>query len=224
VPLKLGPQTIGFLQTGQVLRQKPTEDSFQLAVAQAKKGGMDIGNLRTRRAYFETPVASQKKLDAAAALLVVFADHLAMKSNQLVVQGANAEPPAVTKAKHFVREHYSEAISLSQVSSVVNISLFHLCKLFRKCTSVTFTEFVSRTRVEKAKSLLLNRNLRISEVGFAVGFQSLTHFNRMFKKIEMLSPTNYRAELSSAAGADRPASGVRFLTAGRAGARSSRAQ
>lgn len=204
VPVKLGPQTIGFLHTGQVLRQAPTEASFELVVTQARKAGVDIRNPRTKRAYFETLVVSPKKLEAASSLLVIFADHLSMKSNQVVIQAANNESPVIAKAKHYIREHYSEEISLSRVSRVVNTSLFHLCKLFRKSTSLTFTEFVSRTRIEKAKALLLHRNLRVSEIGFAVGFQSLTHFNRMFKKFEMLSPTDYRSELPAVRGIDQP--------------------
>ncbi|MDB6174225.1 MAG: yesS [Chthoniobacteraceae bacterium] len=217
VPVKLGSQTIGFLQTGQVLRQKPSDASFRLTVAQAWKLGVDIRNLRTKRAYFDTPVVSQKKLDAAANLLVVFADHLAMKSNQILMQAETAEPLVIARAKHFIREHFAEEISLTQVSRVVNTSLYHFCKLFRRSTSLTFTEFVSRTRIEKAKLLLLNPNLRISEIGFAVGFQSLTHFNRMFKKIEMLSPTTYRAELPASTGAERPALRARSCNMGRTG-------
>jgi len=52
--------------------------------------------------------------------------------------------------------------------------------------------------VEKAKNLLLNRNLRVSEIAYEVGFQSLTHFNRVFKKITGQSPTEYRGQLVSA--------------------------
>ncbi len=198
VPVKLGPQTIGFLQTGQVMRQKPTEASFLRAVEQARKLGVDIANEQTRRAYFETPVASQRKLDSVSSLLAIFADHLAMKANQIAVQTANAEPPIVAKAKQFIREHYTEDLSLGRVSSSVNTSLFYFCKLFRKCTAITFTQFVSRTRVEKAKNLLLNPNLRTSEVAFEVGFGSLTHFNRMFKRIVGQSPTEYRGKLPAA--------------------------
>jgi AraC-like DNA-binding protein len=47
-------------------------------------------------------------------------------------------------------------------------------------------------RIEKAKALLLEPNRRISEVAYDVGFQSLTHFNRVFRKIEGQSPSNYR--------------------------------
>lgn len=199
VPVKLGPQTIGFLQTGQVLREQPTEASFQRAFEQARKFGVDIGNARTKRAYFATPVASQRKLDSATNLLAIFADHLAMKSNRLMVQMENPEPPIIAKAKQFIREHFTEDLSLGQVSSAVNVSIFHFCKLFRKWSAVTFTDFVSRTRVEKAKNLLLNPHLRSSEIAFAVGFQSLTHFNRKFRQIVGETPTDYRGKLRAMA-------------------------
>src|SRR5436189_5479105 len=76
VPVKLGPQTIGFLQTGQVLRQKPTATSFDRAVAKANELGVDINSPPAKKAYFATPVVSQKKLDSVTMLLSIFAEHL----------------------------------------------------------------------------------------------------------------------------------------------------
>ncbi|MBC8096579.1 MAG: PocR ligand-binding domain-containing protein [Akkermansiaceae bacterium] len=199
VPVKLGPQTIGFLQTGQVMRQPPTAASFQRAVEQAAKRGVDINDDSTRQAYFKTPVVAPKKLEAAASLLAIFAEHLAMKSNQLAVQAENAEPPIIAEAKQFIGAHYTETLSLDQVSRTVNMSRFYFCKQFRKATGLSFTEFVSRTRIEKARQLLLNPNLRISEIAFAVGFQSISNFNRMFKRIVGRSPTYNRNLLPAAA-------------------------
>ena len=199
VPVKLGTQTIGFLQTGQVLREKPTASSFNRAVQKAGELGVDIDHPKAKEFYFATPVVSQKKLDAASSLLAIFADHLSMKSNQLAVQTASAEPPVITKAKQYIHEHHTEDLSLGQVAAAVHTSVFYFCKLFRKATGTTFTEFVSRTRVEKAKNLLLNPNLRISEIAYEVGFQSLTHFNRVFRSIAGESPTEYRGHLPKAA-------------------------
>ena len=198
VPVKLGQQTIGFLQTGQVLRQKPTETSFRNAVEQAEKLGVELGSADAREAYFQTPVISQKKLDSFTKLLSIFAEHLSIKSNQITVRTAHAEPPVIVRAKQFIEEHHTEDLSLGQVAKAVNTSLFYFCKLFRKATGITFTEFVSRTRVEKAKNLLLNPNLRVSEIAYEIGFQSLTHFNRVFKKIVGESPTEYRSHLPRA--------------------------
>jgi len=195
VPVKLGAQTIGFLQTGQVMRQKPTEASFQKVVEKAGELGVDLDTADARKAYLATPVATQKGLDAVTGLLAILADHLAMKSNQIAVQAANHEPPVITKAKQFIREHHRENLSLGQVAAVVHTSIFHFCKLFSRTTGTTFTEFVSRTRIERARDLLLNPNLRVSEVAFEVGFQSLTHFNRVFKNLVGESPTEYRGSL-----------------------------
>jgi AraC-like DNA-binding protein len=199
VPVKLGTETIGFLQTGQVMRQKPTTAGFQRAVAQAKTLGVEVDTAKAKEAYFATPVLSQRKLDSVSNLLSIFADHLSMRSNQIAVQTANAEPPVVTRAKQFIRDHYADRISLGQVAAAVHTSIFHLCKLFKKTTGITFTETVSRTRIERSKNLLLNPNLRVSEIAYAAGFQSLTHFNRSFKRVVGESPTRYRARLPKAA-------------------------
>jgi AraC-like DNA-binding protein/ligand-binding sensor protein len=199
VPVKVGQQTIGFLQTGQVMREKPGAMSFRRAVQQAGKLGVDLNHERAKEAYFQTPVVSSKKLESVTSLLSIFADHLSIKSNQITVQRANAEPPIIAKAKQFIEEHHAENLSLGQVAQAVHTSVFYFCKLFKKVTGISFTEYVSRLRTEKANSLLLNPNLRVSEIAYEVGFQSLTHFNRVFKKIVGQSPTEYRSRLPIAA-------------------------
>ena len=70
--------------------------------------------------------------------------------------------------------------------------------MFKTATGINFTEYLARVRVEKAKNLLLNPNHRISEVAFASGFQSLSHFNRVFRRIAGESPTRYRDKLPGA--------------------------
>ena len=120
-----------------------------------------------------------------------------LKGNELMIQTARTEPPVVTRAKQLIRERFAEDLSLRMISSAVNTSRFYFCKQFRKATGLSLTEFVSRIRIEKAKNLLLNRNLRVSEIAYAIGFQSLTHFNRAFKRIVGRSPTAYRSLLPS---------------------------
>jgi len=191
-PVKLGSQTIGFLQTGQVMRRQPTAASFQRAVKEALELGEDIDSERTKSTYFETPVVSQNKLDSVSALLSIFAEHLAIKCNLLMVQASSVESPTIAKAKQFIHDHSAEKLSLRILSSAMNMSLFYFCKQFRKATGLKFTEFLSRTRIEKAKNLLLNRNLRISEIIYEIGFQSVPHFNRAFKDIVGQTPTDYR--------------------------------
>jgi len=199
VPLRLGDKLIGYLQTGQVFRKRPTETQFQRTLKLAREWGVEVDESQLRAAFFNTRVLSKQEHDAMVKLLAIFAQHISMLSNQIVVRQENAEPPVIAKAKGFIREHQGEDLSLGQVAKAVNTSTFYFCKMFKKITGVNFTDYVSRVRIEKAKGLLLNPNLRISEIAYEVGFQSLTHFNRVFKKILGQSPTEFRGQLKLAA-------------------------
>jgi len=195
VPVKLGDRLIGFLQTGQVFRKKPTASQFERTAKLAAEWGIVTDRAEMEEAYFDTKVISTKTHDSVIKLLSIFAQHLSMLSNQVVVQQENSEPPVIIRAKEYIHEHQTEELSLGQVAKAVNTSTFYFCKMFKKVTGINFTDYLSRVRIEKSKNLLLNPNLRVSEIAFEVGFQSLTHFNRVFKKILGQSPTEYRSQL-----------------------------
>ena len=195
VPVRLGDRLIGYLQTGQVFSRKPTQAQFDRVADRADQLGLGLDRQKLKEAYFGTRILSSKGQEAVSALLHVFAQHLAMLSNQVIVQQANAEPPVITRAKAYIQEHQTEDLRLAQVAKAVNTSSFYFCKIFKKATGINFTDYLARVRIEKAKNLLLNPNLRISEIAYEVGFQSLTHFNRVFKKILGESPTDYRQHL-----------------------------
>ncbi len=195
VPVRLGDRLIGFLQTGQVFRKKPTEAQFDRVAKQIEDWGVGLDREQLKRAYFESTVVPPKQHEAIVKLLSIFAQHLSMLSNQVIVQQENAEPPVITRAKEYIQEHQAENLRLGHVAKAVNTSTFYFCKMFKKVTGINFTDYLSRVRIEKSKNLLLNPNLRVSEIAFEVGFQSLTHFNRVFKKILGHSPTEYRAQL-----------------------------
>ena len=103
-----------------------------------------------------------------------------------------AEPVEIWKARKFIHAHSDEKVSLTKVAKFVNISRNHLSDKFKEVTGVNFVDYIARTRTEKARELLANSNLRISEIAFAVGFQSLSQFNRVFKKLTGKSPSAYR--------------------------------
>jgi YesN/AraC family two-component response regulator len=186
---------IGFLQIGQVFRRKPSSAQFERVAKLVKSWGVETDHETLRKAFFAGRVVSAKEHESALKLLTIFAQHLAVVSNQVFIQRENSEPPVITKAKTYIQEHQTEELSLTQVAKAVNMSSYYFCKMFKKVAGINFTDYVSRVRIEKSKNLLLNPNLRVSEIAFDVGFQSLTHFNRVFKKILNESPTEYRAKL-----------------------------
>jgi AraC-like DNA-binding protein/ligand-binding sensor protein len=196
VPVRLGGRLVGYLQTGQIFRKMPTESQFERALALLAERGIETDPQEMRQAYFSTRTMPARQHESVVKLLAIFAQHLAIVSNQIVVRQENAEPPVITKAKKFIEEHQTEDISLGNVAKAVNTSSFYFCKMFRKVTGINFTDYLSRLRIERSKNLLLNPNLRVSEIAFEVGFQSLTHFNRVFKRIVGQSPTDYRVQLA----------------------------
>jgi len=195
IPVRLSDRLIGFLQTGQLFRKKPTEAQFERTVDLTEKWGLEVNRETLRKAYFAGKVVSPKQHESAIKLLTIFAQHLAILSNQVFIQQENAEPPVIKRAREFIHEHQAEELSLNQVAKAVNMSTFYFCKMFKKIAGINFTDYVARVRIEKSKNLLLNPNLRVSEIAFEVGFQSLTHFNRVFKKLLGQSPTDYRSQL-----------------------------
>jgi AraC-like DNA-binding protein len=106
------------------------------------------------------------------------------------------EPVEIWKARKFIHEHSDDELSLTKVAKFSNISGNHLSEKFKEVTGINFVDYIARIRVGKARDLLQNSNLRISEIAFAVGFQSLSQFNRVFKKLTRQSPTQFRAPRS----------------------------
>jgi AraC-like DNA-binding protein len=107
--------------------------------------------------------------------------------------GDRAEPVEIWKARKLIRDHSDGELSLTEVAKSVNLSANYLSEKFKEVTGVTFVRYVGQMRTAKARELLRNSNLRISEIAFAVGFQSLSQFNRVFKKLTRKSPTQFRA-------------------------------
>ena len=199
VPIRVGDQLIGFLQTGQVLLKQPDKFRFDRVAKQLVNWGVEVDLSKAREAYFHTKVLTKKQYRAMLRLLEIFGRHLSILSNQLAVENSTAEPLAVTRAKQFIARNQDNAICLATVAKAVNTSTFYFCKLFKRATGLTFTDYLARVRIEKAKTLLLERNRRISEIAYDVGFQSLTHFNRIFKKLVGASPSSYRRSVSKLA-------------------------
>ncbi len=104
-----------------------------------------------------------------------------------------AESVDIWKARQFIEQHSDEEISLTKVAKAVHISPTHLSEKFRQVTRVNFVDYVARTRFDKACELLADGDIRVSEIAFEVGFQSLSQFNRVFKRLSGKSPTAYRA-------------------------------
>lgn len=196
VPLRLGDRVIGFLATGQVFTRPPKMTAFRKSLRRF----FPLGSAAEKKAaqlWKQSPTVAPSRYEATVQLLAFFARQLSSLSNQILTEQANAEPQIVTRARHFIAQNKQENLSLASVARAAGASVFHFCKVFRQSTGLKFTDYVARVRLEDAKAQLLNPNSRISEVAYDVGFQSLTQFNRTFRRIFGQSPTQYRKKLST---------------------------
>ena len=192
VPVQIGDQVMGFLQTGQVAFKKPSSRQFKKITRQLDVWGVKSDLRRLEEAYFHTQVVAPKTYRSMVRLLEGFCEHLTQSIDQLVAQQDNADSPLITRAKKFLADRQADHISTKDVAKMVHVSKFYLCKLFKKATGLTLTEYLSQLRISNVKILLLNPNLRVSEIAYTTGFQSVTHFNRTFSRIVGHTPTHYR--------------------------------
>ena len=193
VPVKVGKGVLAAMRTGGVRLEPASADHFAPVAKALLDSDHSAAEIRAARLHFENvPVMDPERYEAALAILRSFALQLGENAQRLLFAHVTHEPEPVRRAKAYIHDHLAEPMSLEEVAGAVSVSPFHFCKLFKRATGLTFTEFVNHARVEKAKRLLLRPDTRITEVAYDVGFQSLSHFNRSFRKIADESPSEFR--------------------------------
>jgi AraC-like DNA-binding protein len=195
IGVKVGKEIVAYLHTGQVLFRAPTREQIRRAREQIRDCGLAPDADQATRLYQATPVVNRREYQGGVKVLQIFAQQLGAAANQIVLLQADAEPAPITRARELIAAQYQKAVPLALVAKQVGMNKYYFCKRFKQATGYHYTDYVARVRIEKAKNLLLNPNFRISELAFEVGFQSLTHFNRVFRRIAGESPTEFREHL-----------------------------
>lgn len=95
----------------------------------------------------------------------------------------------------FLQTHHQDNITLEQAAEAACMSTSYFCRFFKRVTGHTYTDYLSRLRVDKAKELLLRSGLPITDIGLEVGFESHSYFDRVFKRYTGRSPLEYRNSL-----------------------------
>jgi len=95
-------------------------------------------------------------------------------------------------AKEYMENHYASDLSLVTVAESVGLSTVYVSKLFKQATGETFTDCLTRIRIDNAKRLLRDPRYKIYEISEQVGYQNLKHFYKLFKRIAGVTPSEYR--------------------------------
>ena len=91
----------------------------------------------------------------------------------------------------YIDAHYAQKPDVNIVAGKVNLTTPAFCRYFKRQTNITFTEFVNQYRIERAKNLLM-QDKNITETCYAVGFESLSYFNKLFNKIVSENPSDFK--------------------------------
>ena len=197
VPVRIGDHPVAFLHTGQVLLHQPAKSQFVAITRTLVAWGTEVDLKKAEELWFSTRVMVPKQYEALVHLIGIFAHHLATCSNGLILNHEKFEHPEISRARKYIAEHCSDEISLAVVARVAGMSANYFSGKFAEGTGIHFVEYVTRIRIKNARELLQNPNLRVSEIAFDVGFQSISQFNRTFKRVTGHSPREYRAEVAA---------------------------
>ena len=107
------------------------------------------------------------------------------------VSGEKCAPQIIT-AMRYIRDHYTENVSLDTISSVVHMSKYHFCRLFRDGVGMTFLEYLNVYRMSKVHQLLLETDMSLEQIAEKVGIASAANMARIFKKGYGESPSVFR--------------------------------
>ena len=103
---------------------------------------------------------------------------------------------SLQQAKKYIDNNYTAKIALEEVAEIAGVSMYHFCRLFKEMTGLTFQSYVNRLRIEQARNMLNDDGFSITQIAFSVGYSDLTHFDRIFKKVEGCTPTQYKARIT----------------------------
>ena len=131
----------------------------------------------------------QQDLDELCLLLQEVAEHFMAAMFREKDKGN----PYVRKALRYIADHYSEHLTIAQVSDYVQLSNGYFSTLFSQVVGMSFREYLCSVRIEASKQLLLSTNYSLADIAVAVGFHDQSYYCKTFKKITGLTPGKFRA-------------------------------
>jgi AraC-like DNA-binding protein len=121
-----------------------------------------------------------------------FYEHLFLTSATIILSIKDEQDPTISFILDYVENRYAEDLSLELLADKLNLSVAYLSVYIKEKTGTNFSEHLNAIRIRKAKELLTEHNLSVQEIGLQIGYQNVTSFIRMFKKITGIPPGEYR--------------------------------
>jgi AraC-like DNA-binding protein len=111
---------------------------------------------------------------------------------QLVEEAKNGSQDRLSHIIRYIQQHLSDPMSIEDLSKEACMSQSHFFRTFKHEMGMSPVDFILEARIEKARELLTETDLSVKEVGYQTGFNNLSYFNRVFKRKEDQTPTQFR--------------------------------
>ena len=98
----------------------------------------------------------------------------------------------VDDVKLYIDDHYNQYISIDELSELVTVTPQYLCKMFKRYLNLRPFQYIAMKRIQHAKNLLLYNNMSVNDIAHWVGYNDCSYFCAIFKKYEMISPSEFR--------------------------------
>jgi len=182
---------------GEAFKEAPELNAIQTLFKRAYLGLSFTGSTKTKVAEKLKTIQSLGKFQQLLCLLEIF-QTLALSDEVVALNDRDTSVRLFLNDKirmgaiyEYIQANFDETPDVNKVAASVHLSTAAFCRYFKKQTKMTFTDFVNQYRITQAKTLLL-QNKTISETCYEVGFQSLSYFNKLFRKIAGENPSAFK--------------------------------
>lgn len=194
VPIFVLGRHVATISSGQLLREPRSDEGFNRL--RKRLAWLKVTGKELRSAYEGAPYLPREQIDCVMQLLELFARQLCESARRIRDLQMQLERAEIRRAREFVERGFrNPSLALTDAAKHAGLSPAYFSHVFRQRTGTSFTRFVQARRVSEAKRQLMDMRKSVTEICFDCGFNSLTHFNRVFRAFEHKSPTRYRDTL-----------------------------
>ena len=98
----------------------------------------------------------------------------------------------INKVLKYIEMNYTERICIDETAAMAGVSKYYFCKLFKKMTNKTLSDYVNNLRISEAVNLLTDTDMSVTDVATTVGYSDINYFSRLFKNVNGISPSMMR--------------------------------
>ncbi|MBN1696842.1 MAG: PocR ligand-binding domain-containing protein, partial [Spirochaetales bacterium] len=195
IPIIIRDRYVGAILTGQTRVGEMNMDRFDRFI-----GLPEVNDKKDilLDAFHRLPVKDMKTIEAGSEMLFNIVNYIVdieMENVELKRKskgGGRSRQEIVEEAKEYIHSHFDQEIKLADIARTACVSDYYMSHMFKDETGISFIDYVTSVRIEKAKNLLRNTSLDIIDIAFRVGYNDSNYFSHVFRKKEGLSPTGYR--------------------------------